>query len=107
MPRRDISLAALVILIWGVNFVAAAIGMETLPPLLLSALRFALVAFPAILFVKPPEMGFSPVVVSGTCMGALQFGLLYSSTQCWPAKASRPSTVRTGTATYATSAPTP
>lgn len=79
MPRRDIGLAALVILIWGVNFVAAAIGMESLPPLLLSALRFTLVALPAVFFVKPPRMGFWPVVVSGTCMGALQFGLLYTA----------------------------
>ena len=48
MPRRDMGLAAVVILIWGVNFVAAAIGMESLPPLLLTAVRFALVALPAV-----------------------------------------------------------
>lgn len=79
MPRRDMGLAAVVILIWGVNFVAAAIGMESLPPLLLTAVRFALVALPAVFFVKPPRMGLWPVVLSGLFMGGLQFGLLYTS----------------------------
>ncbi|GAA1391333.1 EamA family transporter [Luteococcus peritonei] len=78
MPRRDMGLAAVVILIWGVNFVAAAIGMESLPPLLLSAVRFTLVALPAVFLVKPPRMGIWPVVLSGAFMGGLQFGLLYT-----------------------------
>lgn len=78
MPRRDMGLAAVVILIWGVNFVAANIAMESLPPLLLTALRFALVALPAVFFVPRPQMGFWPVAFSGLAMGGLQFGLLYT-----------------------------
>lgn len=78
MPRRDIGLATLVILIWGVNFVGAAIAMESLPPLLLAAMRFALVALPAVFFVRRPGIGLWPVVASGLCLGVLQFGLLYT-----------------------------
>ena len=48
MPRKDTFLACVVILIWGVNFVAAKYGMEVIPPLLFAALRFTLVAFPAV-----------------------------------------------------------
>lgn len=78
MPRRDIGLAGIVILIWGVNFVAAALAMESLPPLLMAAMRFALVALPAVFFVKRPGIGFWPVVASGMFLGVLQFGLLYT-----------------------------
>lgn len=78
MPRRDVGLAVLVILVWGVNFVAAKIAMEDLPPLLMASMRFVLVALPAVFFVPRPRMGFWPVLASGLTMGALQFGLLYT-----------------------------
>ncbi|GAB2478377.1 EamA family transporter [Luteococcus sediminum] len=77
MPRRDVGLAVLVILVWGVNFVAAKMAMESLPPLLMAALRFVLVALPAVFVIARPRMGFWPVLASGLTMGALQFGLLY------------------------------
>lgn len=79
MPRRDTALAALVILIWGVNFVAANMAMESLPPLFMAALRFALVALPAVFFVPRPGIGWKPVVASGLLMGTAQFGLLYTA----------------------------
>ncbi|MGO4957848.1 EamA family transporter [Luteococcus sp. Sow4_B9] len=78
MPRRDVGLAMLVVLVWGLNFVAAKIAMESLPALLSAALRFTLVALPAVFLVPRPGMGFWPVVGSGMTMGALQFGLLYT-----------------------------
>lgn len=77
MPRRDIGLAIIVVVIWGVNFVGAKMGMESFPPLLLAALRFALVAIPAVFFVKPPGIGWRNVAIIGLVMSALQFGLLY------------------------------
>ncbi len=79
MPRKDVGLAALVICIWGVNFVCANLAMESLPPLFMAAVRFTLVALPAVFFVKPPAVGWKPVVASGLCMGAVQFGLLYTA----------------------------
>jgi O-acetylserine/cysteine efflux transporter len=56
MPARHSLLAASVALLWGVNFVAIDVGLETFPPLLFVALRFALTAFPAILFVAWPRV---------------------------------------------------
>lgn len=67
----------IVILIWGVNFVAAKMGMESFPPLLLAALRFTLVAIPAVFFIKPPGIGWKNVAIIGFVMSTLQFGLLY------------------------------
>ncbi|WP_040161952.1 EamA family transporter [Nigerium massiliense] len=78
MPRRDVGLALLVVVTWGVNFVAAKIAMESLPPLLMTVLRFVMVAFPAVLLVKPPGNGWKTVVGVGLTMSALQFGLLYT-----------------------------
>lgn len=79
MPRRDVLLASLVVLVWGVNFVAARIGMEVFPPLLLAGLRFAMVAVPAVFFVKSPGNGWRTVVGVGVAIGVAQFGLLYTA----------------------------
>ncbi|WP_230082626.1 EamA family transporter [Arsenicicoccus cauae] len=79
MPRKDTFLACVVILIWGVNFVAAKYGMEAIPPLLFAALRFMLVAFPAVLFVRPPGNGWRTVLACGATMSAGQFALLYTA----------------------------
>ena len=49
MQAKDKCLAALVILCWGLNFVVIKWGLEGIPPLLLGALRFIGVVFPAIL----------------------------------------------------------
>lgn len=73
------ALACIVALIWGVNFVAAQMGMEVFPPLLLAALRFTLVAIPAVFFVKPPGNGWKTVAAAGLAMGFGQFGLLYTA----------------------------
>lgn len=79
MPRKDVLLALAVASVWGVNFVAASIGMEVIPPLLFAAMRFTLVALPAVFFVRPPGNGWKTVVACGIAMGAGQFGLLYTA----------------------------
>jgi O-acetylserine/cysteine efflux transporter len=58
MNRKDSILALLVILAWGFNFVIIRWGLDELPPLLLGALRFICVAFPAIFFVARPRLAF-------------------------------------------------
>lgn len=56
MPLKDLLIALVVIIAWGVNFVVIKVGLDGLPPMLLGALRFLLVAFPAILLVKRPKL---------------------------------------------------
>lgn len=77
MGRRDSLLAVLVAVLWGVNFVAIHVRVEDVPPLLFLAMRFVLVAFPAILFVPRPAASWKVVVAVGTFMSLGQFGLLY------------------------------
>ena len=50
MTRKDGSLALLVVVVWGLNFVVIKL-IAIMPPLMLAGLRFMLVAFPALLFV--------------------------------------------------------
>ena len=48
-------LAVLVTFIWGVNFTFIAWGLESFPPLMLTALRFFFTAVPLIFLLKPPK----------------------------------------------------
>ena len=77
MSRRDIVLAAVVAAVWGLNFVVIEVGLRELPPLLFVALRFTLVAFPAVLFVRRPAVPWRLVVLVGLFLGVGQFGLLF------------------------------
>ncbi|WP_227690369.1 EamA family transporter [Psychrobacter cibarius] len=48
-------MAVLVTFIWGVNFTFIAWGLESFPPLMLTALRFFFTAVPLVFFLKPPK----------------------------------------------------
>lgn len=70
-------LALLVALIWGLNFVVIDEGLDGMPPLLFVALRFVLVAIPAVFFIRPPTIGWRTIVLIGSFMSFGQFALLY------------------------------
>lgn len=71
------ALAALVATLWGVNFVVIDEGLKDVPPLLFLAIRFTLVAFPAVFFIRPPAIGWKAIVGIGSFMSLGQFSLLY------------------------------
>ncbi len=77
MSPRHIVLAVLVAAVWGLNFVLIHIGLENFPPLLFCALRFAVVAFPAALFVGLPRVAWRWVLAVGVVLGVVKFGLLF------------------------------
>jgi O-acetylserine/cysteine efflux transporter len=70
-------LALLVVFFWGSNFVVVRWGLGTLPPLLMAAIRFALVLFPAVFFLKKPDVSWNSLALYGLSVGTGQFGLLY------------------------------
>ncbi|WP_311214176.1 MULTISPECIES: EamA family transporter [unclassified Arthrobacter] len=78
---RHSALAVLVAVLWGINFVAIDLGLHAngreVPPLLFVAMRFLLVVFPFILFIRKPDVGWKAIVGVGLFMSAGQFGLLY------------------------------
>ncbi|HEY0920398.1 EamA family transporter [Devosia sp.] len=77
MSLRHLLLAFGVVTVWGLNFVAIRWGVDEVPPLLLTALRFALAAVPAVFFIRPPKVGLALLVAYGFAIGVLQFGLLF------------------------------
>jgi O-acetylserine/cysteine efflux transporter len=66
-----------VTVVWGVNFVIIDVGLKSFPPLLFAALRFTLVAFPAVFVFRRPAVPLRWVLGVGTFMSAGQFGLLF------------------------------
>ncbi|GAB2952432.1 EamA family transporter [Hafnia psychrotolerans] len=77
MSFRDTLLALCVIVAWGVNFVIIKVGLHTMPPFLLAGLRFALVVFPAIFFVKAPKIQLRWLVAYGMTISFGQFAFLF------------------------------
>jgi O-acetylserine/cysteine efflux transporter len=78
MTPADILTALGVVTIWGVNFVVIKIGLQDLPPILFSALRFLFAALPLVLFVKRPRTSMGLVLAYGLFQFSLQFTLLFS-----------------------------
>jgi O-acetylserine/cysteine efflux transporter len=81
LPARHFALAFLVVAVWGSNFVVIKYGLAALPPFLFATLRFILVAFPALFFLRRPSVPWRNLAAYGFCIGAGQFGLLYLAMQ--------------------------
>ncbi|KKB78981.1 acetylserine transporter [Devosia soli] len=79
LSLRDLCLALLVVLTWGLNFVMIKWGVEEVPPLLLTAMRYLCAALPMVFFVKRPQVRLGTLVTYGLAIGFAQFGLLFSA----------------------------
>src|SRR3954447_8022087 len=77
VPPRDQFRALLVAVVWGLNFPATALALEHFPPMLMVALRFALVAVPALILVPRPQVPLRWLLGVGLGIGLLQFAFLY------------------------------
>jgi O-acetylserine/cysteine efflux transporter len=88
MSIRDLLLATLVMAIWGFNFVVAKLGVGEIPGLLLTALRFALVALLLLPFHRPTFGELKPLALLSFTLGVMHFGLLFVGLQGIDAAAS-------------------
>jgi O-acetylserine/cysteine efflux transporter len=79
VPTRDRLLAALVAVLWGVNFVAVDFSLKQFPPFLLVAIRYGLIAIPTLFLVKRPGVKLRWLLGYGIGFGALQFGFLFAA----------------------------
>ncbi|WBA19561.1 EamA family transporter [Salinivibrio kushneri] len=81
MNIQSVLLALLVVLIWGVNFSVIKVGLETLPPILFSGLRFFIVALPAVFFIPRPKVKLWQLFAVGLSLGVIKFSLLFIAMQ--------------------------
>ena len=77
MTPRHTLLALTVVVLWGFNFVAIDLGLTKVPPLVFLAMRFVLVAVPAVFFIRPPAIGWRNILLIGAFLSLGQFTLLY------------------------------
>lgn len=77
MNVKSISLALIVVIIWGLNFSVIKFGLVELPPILFSGLRFLVVAIPAVFFIPFPKTSVWNVLGVGLFLGVLKFSLLF------------------------------
>lgn len=62
---------------WGVQFVIVDEALHEFPPLMFAAIRFTLVAFPAVLFIARPRVSWTKIIAVGLMISAAQFGFQY------------------------------
>ncbi len=79
MPAKDWLAALIVVIAWGLNFVAIKQGLSEIPPLLLGTLRFSLVALPAVFFIKRPALPWRIIVLYGLTISLGQFIFLFTA----------------------------
>ena len=79
MPLKDLSLALLTIVVWGLNFAVIKLGVAGVPPMLLAALRFLCAAFPALLFCRAPRVPLRLYLAYGLLISVGQFALLFTA----------------------------
>lgn len=77
MKITDVLLALVVALCWGFNFVVIKVGLDSFPPILFSALRFACAAFPAVLIWGRAGIQWRWILSIGVILGTIMFTLLF------------------------------
>lgn len=81
MAWKDLLLALVVIVAWGVNFVVIKLGLHGVPPMLLGALRFTLAAVPAVFLVPRPRIPWRMLLLYGATVLLAQFVFLFTAMQ--------------------------
>lgn len=74
---RDRSLAVVVAVLWGANFLAIHVGLEHFPPVFLAGLRMLVLAVPTVLLVPRPQVPLRWLLGYGLGFGTLQFLFLF------------------------------
>lgn len=77
MSKRDIGLGLIVVVFWGLNFIAIDLGLGNMPPLMLAALRFVFVCLPAIFFLPRPPVPWKWLIALGLTINVGQFAFLF------------------------------
>lgn len=75
MKPRDIGLLFALMALWGLNFSVIKLGVSSIHPLVLTALRFGFAVFPLIFFIKKPKVKWRYLIAYGLSFGVGVWGL--------------------------------
>lgn len=76
MTVKDIIITLALMCLWGFNFSAIKLGADQVDPILLTAMRFVFAVFPAIFFIKRPNVDIRYLLAYGTTFGAGVWGMM-------------------------------
>ena len=77
MPLSHLLLALIIMVVWGVNFIAMRWALDDVAPLTFAALRFTMVLVPLIFFIPRPKVPFRLLLGYASSSFSLQFCLLF------------------------------
>jgi len=77
MKPFHILIAICVAAAWGINFVVIKVGLDSFPPILLSALRFGVAGLPLIFIWKTRPAPLKWIIAIALSMGVFKFNLLF------------------------------
>lgn len=77
MPAKDKLLALAVVVAWALNLIVIKVGLTEIPPIFMSALRFALVAALIIPFTRITRAQLPWIAAVSITFGGMHFGLLF------------------------------
>lgn len=77
LRAHDLLAALVVVVLWGVNFVAMKWGLRHFTPFQMGVARYVFAALPLVLIVRPPRVHWRWVVWFGMLQGVGQFGFLF------------------------------
>lgn len=77
MSKRDVGIGLIVVILWGLNFIAIKLGLGNMPPLMLAAARFVVVCLPAIFFLPKPPVSWHWLIALGLTINVGQFAFLF------------------------------
>jgi O-acetylserine/cysteine efflux transporter len=78
MKPLDLLLAVAVMLLWGINFVAAKMGLAELPAILLMSMRFATVAAILLPFARLPRGRVRGIFILSMLLGCAHFSFMFT-----------------------------
>lgn len=79
MTRKDLTLAVLLPLLWGFNFIVMKYAVTEASPLFLVTIRFLLATFPLIFFVPKPDAPLASLALFAFAFAVVKFCLLFTA----------------------------
>jgi O-acetylserine/cysteine efflux transporter len=78
LKKKDIVLGIIVVILWGLNYLAIKFGVDNIQPLVLLTIRFVVVSIPAIFILPKPPIEWKWLISIGLTLYFGQFVFLFT-----------------------------